>query len=190
MAALLSEIENGGMATPSWPPFHAPTLGVPGITVGRFCDLARSLCKHRPNPSAGDPGRVLDTGIEAQVHGPIVLDRDVEALVADPAFAGTPAGGMLSELADKYGFGLQWHCGFRLPVRDVPDDFRGPAMPGFAQRVAGASGVLDAVQIGRAANSLHQSPEDWREWGEYWDVVRLLRQLWHVVVHFGGGFEH
>ena len=57
MAALLSEIENGGMATPPWPTFRTPTLGVPGITVGRFYDLAKSLREHRPNPSVGEPGR-------------------------------------------------------------------------------------------------------------------------------------
>jgi hypothetical protein len=94
MAALLSEIENGGMAAPDWPPFRAPILGVPGITVGRFCDLGKSLCNPRPNPSHGEPGRVLDTGVEAQVHGPVVLNRDVELLVADPAFEGTSTGRM------------------------------------------------------------------------------------------------
>ena len=65
MAALLSEIENGGMAAPPWPPFRTPTLGAPGITVGRFYDLAKSLREDRPNSSVGEPGRVLDTGIEA-----------------------------------------------------------------------------------------------------------------------------
>src|SRR5438105_14823415 len=96
-------------------------------------------------------GQRRKEGIEAQVHGPVVLNRDVETLVADPAFAGTPVGKMLNELARRYGFELPWHCGFRLSVRDVPDDFRGPALPGFALRVAGASGVLDAGLIGRAA---------------------------------------
>jgi hypothetical protein len=43
MAVLLVEIENGGMATPDWPPFRAPTLGVPGITVSRFYDLLNIL---------------------------------------------------------------------------------------------------------------------------------------------------
>lgn len=64
------------------------------------------------------------------------------------------------------------------------------AMPAFAQRVAGAGGVLDAVWIGRAAASLHHNPEPWREWGDYGELLRLLRQLWHVVVHFGGRIEH
>lgn len=185
IAALLSEIENGGMATPEWPPFNTPTLGIPGITVSRFCDLAHALVDLRANPSVGKPGRLLDTGVEAQVHGPIVLDRDVEILVADPAFANTPTGRVLSELADKYGFKLQWHCGFRLSVGDVPNDFRGPAMPRFARRIAGATDILDAVVIGQAAASLHRDPAPWSEWGDYWDVVRLFRQIWHVLVQFG-----
>ena len=42
MAALLAEIESGGIATPAWPPFRAPTLGMPGITVSRFYEFSRS----------------------------------------------------------------------------------------------------------------------------------------------------
>ena len=185
MAALLAEIENGGIATPDWPPFRAPTLGVPDITVSRFLKVLKLLHDRRPNPSLGKPGRVLDTGVEAQIHGPIALDRDVETLVAEPTFAYTPIGQSLVELADKYGFDLQWHCGFRLAVRDVPDDFRGPAMPKIAERIAGRNGTLDAAVIGRAAASLHHEPEQWSEWGGYIDVLRLFRQLWHVLVHFG-----
>jgi hypothetical protein len=114
-----------------------------------------------------------------------MLDRDVETLVADPAFAHTRVGRSLVELADKYRFDLQWHCGFQLSVQDVPDDFRGPAMPKMAERIAGRNGILDAAVIGRAAASLHHDREQWSEWGSYHDVLRLLRQLWHVLVHFG-----
>ncbi len=185
MAALLAEIENGGIATPDWPPFRAPTLGVAGITVSRFFDLLKLLRECRPNPSLGEAGRVLDSGVEAQVHGPVKLDRDVETLVADPAFMRTPVGQSLVELADKYGFDLQWHCGFRLAVRAVPDDFRGPAMPRIAERIAGRDGTLDAAVIGGAAASLHHDPGQWSEWGGYFDVLRFFRQLWHVLVHFG-----
>jgi hypothetical protein len=185
MAALLTEIENGAIATPDWPPFRAPTLGVPDLTVTRFYDLLKLLRERRANPSPGEPGRVLDSGVEAQIHGSVRLDRDIEVLVADPAFAGTRIGQSLVELGDKYGFDLQWHCGFRLNVRDVPDDFRGPAMPKIAERIAGRDGSLDAAVVGKAAASLHHEPQQWSEWGGYFDVLRLFRQLWHVLVHFG-----
>jgi hypothetical protein len=185
MAALLAEVQNGAIATPDWPPFRAPTLGVPDLTVTRFFDLLKLLRERRPNPSLGEPGRVLDTGVEAQIHGPVRLDRDVEALVADPAFVHTRVEQSLVELADRYRFDLQWHCGFRLAVRDVPDDFRGPAMPKIAERIAGRDGALDAAVIGTAAASLHHDPRQWSEWGGYFDVLRLFRQLWHVLVHFG-----
>lgn len=185
MAALLAEIEDGGIATPDWPPFRAPTLGVPNLTVSRFYDLLRLLRERRPNASLGEPGRVLDSGVEAQIHGPILLDRDVEMLVADPAFAHTRIGQSLVELADRYGFDLQWHCGFRVAVRDVPDDFRGPVMPKIAERIAGRDGHLDAAVIGTAAASLRHDSEQWSEWGGHFDVLRLFRQLWHVLVQFG-----
>jgi len=137
MAALLSEIENGGMAAPAWPPFRTPTLGVPRITVGRFYDLARV------SANTGGTRQLVSwdcvgTGIEAQVHGSVVLTRDVERLVADPAFTGTSVGRMLNELAAKYGFELQWHCGPSPIVRPkyawrpniIRTDHRFPACDG------------------------------------------------------------
>jgi hypothetical protein len=58
-------------------------------------------------------------------------------------------------------------------------------MPRLAQHIAGVGGILDAAVIGGAAAAMYQNPEQWREWGDYFDVLRLLRQLWHVLVHFG-----
>jgi hypothetical protein len=185
MGALFIEIEEGGMASPPWPPFRAPTLGVPNLTVGRLLDVLKELPQPRRNPADGDAGRVLDTQIEAQVHGPIDLHEDVELLVADPAFAATASGTILRELSMRYEIPLRWHCGFRLPVREVPDDFRGPAMPRLAQRIAGNDGTLDVAVIGSAEASLREQPDAWRDWGSHAEALQHLKQLWHVLVHYG-----
>jgi hypothetical protein len=185
MAALLSEIDAGGTASPPWPPFRAPTLGVPSLTIARLMEVLDDLRQPRRDPADGMPGRVLDTGIEAQVHGPVDLRHDVEQLVADPAFAATRTGATLLELASQHAIPLRWHCGFRLSVGDVPDDFRGPRMPPLAERIAGKGGILDAAVIGRAEASLHQEPERWRDWGEEAEALQHLKQLWHVLVHYG-----
>ena len=139
----------------------------------------------RRDPAELETGRVLDTQIEAQVHGPIELRQDVELLVADPAFAGTDTGITLSEISQRYRFPLRWHCGFRLRVEEVPDDFRGPAMPRLARRIARADGVLDAAVIGAAETSFKRDPETWRDWGSRSDELQHLKQLWHVLVHCG-----
>lgn len=188
MAPLLTEIEAGGMTAPPWPPWRAPTLGVPQLTIPRLLDLVGELAQPRNDPAAGTAGRVLDTQIEAQVHGPVSLRRDVEWLVADPSFAATATGAVLSELARRYDIPLRWHCGFRLAAAAVPEDFRGAAMPRLARRIAGADGMLDAAVIGRAAASLHHEPEAWRDWGSREDTLQHLKQLWHVLVHHGSAF--
>ncbi len=186
MAALFAEIEEGGKATHPWPPFQAPTLGIPNLTVSRMLDdVLRALRQPRTEPADGEPGRVLDTQIEAQVHGPIDLLQDVELLVADPAFAVTATGTLLRDLALKYGIPLKWHPGFRLSVNEVPDDFRGPLMPHLAARIAGKEGTLDAAVIGSAAASLHAQPDSWRDWGDPAEAREHLKQLWHVLVHSG-----
>jgi Protein of unknown function (DUF3626) len=185
MAALFGEIEAGGMAAPPWPPFRAPTLGLSNVTVAGLLDVLRELASPRKEPADLPAGRVLDTQIEAQVHGPVDLQEDIELLVADPAFAPTTTGETLRELALRYGFPLRWHSGFRLAVGEVPDDFRGPEMPRLAHRIAGENGLIDAAVIGTAEASLHHRPEMWRDWGSREEVLQHLKQLWHVLVHYG-----
>jgi hypothetical protein len=190
MAALLDEIEGGGTAAPPWPPFRAPTLGVPNLTVARLLQLFQDLARPRKDPSHLEPGRVLDTQVEAQVHGPIDLREDVELLVADPAFAETSTGNSLRALATRYDFPLWWHAGFQLAVRDVPDDFRGAEMPRLARRIAGDDGIINAAVIGAAEASLHRKPEEWRNWGTRAETLQHLKQLWHVLVQYGSAVEH
>jgi len=190
MAALFEEIEGGGMAAPPWPPFRAPTLGLSNVTVPKLLDVLKDLASPRTEPTNLPTGRVLDTQIEAQIHGPIDLQEDIELLVADPAFAPTDTGETLRELALRYGFPLRWHCGFRLAVGEVPDDFRGSAMPRLAGRMAGGNGMIDAAVIGAAEASLHDQPELWRDWGTREEVLQHLKQLWHVLVHYGAPAHH
>jgi hypothetical protein len=185
MSELLAEIEAGGMAAPPWPPFHAPTLGLPGVTIPRLLEILKGLALPRQATVGRAPGRVLDTQIEAQVHGPIDLRRDVDVLVADPAFSETSTGAVLRALAARYDFPLRWHGGFRLAVHDVPDDFRGPQMPKLAARIAGHDGVIDAAVIGLAEAWLYRRPEEWRDWAGPEDTLDHLKQLWHVLVHYG-----
>ncbi|HEX5292975.1 MAG TPA: DUF3626 domain-containing protein [Streptosporangiaceae bacterium] len=57
----------------------------------------------------------LDDYIEAQVHGPVRLDADVEALVLDPCYRGTP----VEASAARLGCPVEWHAGFRLTVAEL-----------------------------------------------------------------------
>ena len=107
MAGLLAEIDEGGVATPEWPPFRAPTLGIPQLTIPRLLETLRDLPQPRKDPADEEAGRVLDTQIEAQVHGPIDLHQDVELLVADPAFAATDIGSTATATGPKRASGLR-----------------------------------------------------------------------------------
>jgi Protein of unknown function (DUF3626) len=59
MAALLAEIRTA--AWPRRPGLHfvRPRSRVPGITVGRFCELIKGIDASRPTPPVGLPGRVF-----------------------------------------------------------------------------------------------------------------------------------
>jgi hypothetical protein len=185
LAPLLAEVASGAGARVPWPPFVAPTLGVENLTVSGLLErVSRELALPRPNVSRGAAGRVLDTGIEAQIHGAIDMARDVELLVADPSFAGTKTGDCFREFCRQYAIPFDWHRGFRLAVQNVPDEFRGPAIPRLARRIAG-NGMVDAAVIGAAQRSLRLQPDDWRDWESHQDTLQHLKQLWHVLVHYG-----
>lgn len=126
------------------------------------------------------PSRNLDFYIEAQIHGPISLAEHVDILVADPSYR---EDGMLQDLCGRYQIELRWHGGFRLPVAQVPQDFRGPTMPSLARRLA--EDEVSARDIGLAAQELKRSPQAWADRGDPGQVLQELKRLWHVLLRYG-----
>lgn len=111
----------------------------------------------------------LDDYIEAHVHGPLRLDRDVEAVVLDPAYRGS----VVEEAAGALPFPLEWHDGFRLKVDELArhTDYRGDEVVAAGLAVA-RSGWVDARLIGDAVGR-HEHDE------------QTLKRLWHCVARFG-----
>lgn len=161
-------------------------LGTQGITPGQLVEhLLQNLKKPIHPFTQQSPSRNLNHYIEAQVHGPVSLLKDVEILVADPCYKNTSIEQNFLSLCDKYQIQLYWHKGFKMPADSVPPDFRGPTMPSLAQRIA-RDANMNAYAIGLAAQDLKLRPENWRDRGSYETVLQELKLLWHVVVEFGG----
>ena len=119
-------------------------------------------------------GGLLDDYVEAQVHGPIDLASDVEALVLDPCFRGAA----VADQAHELGVPVEWHEGRRLPVAVLEQRhpaFRGPRTVDVGRRIA-RDGYLDAVVLGRAAAAGAHDPQD-------------LKRVWHCVARFGSPVE-
>ena len=133
-------------------------------------------------PRAG-PGRALDDYVEAQVHGGVHLGTDVEAVVADPSFRGTPSGDVLERLAPA----LVWHQGFVLAPGEFPAGPRGPVAPVLAAHLGERYGaaVIDAALIGRAARSVVRESGRWSAFGAAGEVLQQLKYLWHLLVMLG-----
>ncbi|GAA1131385.1 DUF3626 domain-containing protein [Kribbella jejuensis] len=75
------------------------------------------LCKLADATPADD----LDHYIEAHIHGPVRFDTDVDALVLDPSFAGTP----IETAARELGCPIEYHPGFRAEPADFDPAYRG-----------------------------------------------------------------
>jgi hypothetical protein len=54
----------------------------------------------------------------------------------------------------------------------------------LAKRIAG-QGILDAANIGAAANSVEFEPKAWKDWASHEDTLTQFRRLWHVLVLYG-----
>jgi hypothetical protein len=118
-------------------------------------------------------GGLLDDYVEAQVHGPIELATDAEAVVLDPCFRRSP----VEEQARALGVPVEWHEGRRLTVAALAAHpaFRGPRTVEVGRRIA-VGGLLDASIIGRAARAGAEDPQD-------------LKRVWHCVARFGRPVE-
>jgi Protein of unknown function (DUF3626) len=110
----------------------------------------------------------LDDYVEAQVHGTVRLDRDVEAVVLDPCYRGT----VVEDAARTLPCAVEWHGGFRLGVDrlDEHEDYRGPQAVALARRLAG-DGVLtpDVLDAAIVAG---------------YDAQRV-KHVWHVLARVG-----
>ncbi|MFI8420017.1 DUF3626 domain-containing protein [Streptomyces sp. NPDC085479] len=115
---------------------------------------------------ARDP---LDDYVEAQVHGPVEIARDVEALVLDPSHRGTA----VEEAARRLPCPVAWHPGFRLTVAELRrhPGFRGPAYVELGARIA-VDGLLDPRIVQDASLSGAYDPQD-------------VKKVWHYLARFG-----
>lgn len=110
----------------------------------------------------------LDDYVEAQVHGGVRLDRDVEAVVLDPCFRGTA----VEDAAEALTCAVEWHGGYRLAV-DVPaglEAYRGPEAVALARALA-VGGSLTPDLLGAAVADGHDP--------------QRVKHVWHLLARFG-----
>ncbi|MCL1141219.1 DUF3626 domain-containing protein [Shewanella gaetbuli] len=160
-------------------------LGVQGLKPSRLVsyllsDLPQSLSAR----FSRSPSHNLDHYIEAQIHGEVSLDDDIEMLVADPSFKSSVIGEQIEQLCQQYQVQLVWHNGLHLDCNAVPSDFRGPQMPILARAIA-QNNQLNAAIIGHAATTLVQQPVSWSERSSQAKRLQDLKLLWHVLVKYG-----
>lgn len=117
----------------------------------------------------------LDDYVEAHVHGVVDLEQDVEALVLDPCFRGTP----VEEQAAQLPCPVEWHGGFQLTVAQLKslastrDPRFGPLLPFVKGGLSLArGGVLTPRHIGEAVRA-GRHPE------------AALKRVWFVLARFG-----
>ncbi|MFI6642674.1 DUF3626 domain-containing protein [Streptomyces sp. NPDC050504] len=111
----------------------------------------------------------LDDYIEAQVHGRVELARDVEALVLDPCYRGTP----VETAARRLPCPVEWHPGFGLTVDELRlhPEYRGQEYVELGARIA-VDGRLDPRVVGDAARTGEHDPQ-------------AVKKVWHCLARFG-----
>jgi len=111
----------------------------------------------------------LDDYIEAHVHGPVHIERDVEAIVLDPCYRGTE----VEVAAELLPCPVEWHGGFRLSVDVMAahPEFRGSEFVALGRRIA-VEGRIDPWIIGAAAATGEHDPQ-------------ALKRVWHYLARFG-----
>jgi hypothetical protein len=116
-----------------------------------------------------DDQDALNDYIEAQVHGEVVLTRDMEALVLDASYRDTP----VEVAARRLSCPIEWHPGYRLCVEELRrhPGFRGPEFVELGARIA-EDGYLDPRIIGDAARTGRHALQD-------------LKMVWHCLARFG-----
>lgn len=108
---------------------------------------------------------VLDNYVEAHVHGPLIIERDVEAVVLDPSYRDTE----IEAAAQRLECDLEWHDGFRLRLDQL--------LAHEAFRPKSAIDAICELQISTAADlgTARDSPLDYQ----------TAKWVWHCIARFG-----
>lgn len=110
----------------------------------------------------------LDNYVEAHVHGPLHISKDIEAVVLDPSFQGTA----IEDAAHSLGCPVEWHKGFRLSLERLADCelYRGQRAAEAVTALAEDNMVTPAI-LGRARD----------------DVIdyQTAKWVWHCIARFG-----
>ncbi|MGH3996669.1 MAG: DUF3626 domain-containing protein [Pseudonocardiaceae bacterium] len=111
----------------------------------------------------------LDECVEAHVHGGVVIERDVEAVVLDPCFRETKVEAAAREL----GCAVEWHQGFRVSSAGLDPGYRGQEYVDLARSLGD---VLTPALLGDAARSgVHDA--------------QSIKRVWHYLARFGRDFD-
>ncbi|WP_454056460.1 DUF3626 domain-containing protein [Cupriavidus sp. Marseille-Q8015] len=140
--------------------------------IARAWEVSGGSDSDTDSDTDSDPGSDrLDDYIEAHVHGPIRLADDVEALVLDPCYRGTP----IAAQAQRLPCALEWHPGFRAAVDTLAQypGYRGSGYVDLARRIA-RDGWLDPACIGAAATAAKHAHE-----------AEALKKVWHYLARYG-----
>jgi len=111
---------------------------------------------------------LLDDYIEAHVHGLLLIAEDVEAVVLDPGYRGTPVEAHAQSLPCK----VEWHEGFRLFADSLADceAYRGGEVAKALSRL-----LVDEAVTPRDIGAARAAGLD----------PQLAKQAWHCVARFG-----
>ncbi|KAF2071028.1 hypothetical protein CYY_007649 [Polysphondylium violaceum] len=147
--------------------FYNPTDFAVHANVHTLIDICTSRA------SAGD---CLDDYIEAQVHGDIVLERDIEALVMDPCFKDT----VYEEYARRLPCAVEWHSGFVLDKDTLTKhpEYRGQRIVDLGVELMrlNSSDTLTPKDIGVAIKNQAYDPQD-------------LKKVYHYIARYGHSWD-
>ncbi|HEY9337596.1 MAG TPA: DUF3626 domain-containing protein [Kribbella sp.] len=123
-------------------------------TLPRLCRLA---------DEAGSDD--LNDYVEAQIHGPVLLASDVDAVVLDPSFSATP----VEDAARGLGCPIEYHPGFRAAPSAFDPAYRGPEIVELA---CSLGPELTPDLLGAEARSgVHPA--------------QSIKYVWHCLARFG-----
>lgn len=141
--------------------FPDSTFGPTDFGTAEHLDLMRLAdtfgSQPRTDSVEATVGGLLDDYVEAQTHGVIDLDCDVEAIILDPSYRDT----RVEECARTLPVVLEWHEGRRLSVAELRrhPDFRGPRIVEIGSEIA-EHGWLDARILGVAVAAGSHDPQE------------------------------
>ena len=129
-------------------------------------------------------GNVLDYGLEAQIHGTVDFDRDIDFMYIDQSYVGSVVHDLSEEISRRYKIYIKWIPERRVTVDKILHNCSDEELKLLLKELLKISPInyINAKILGYIRILLRDNKKHWLKYADETQWNRCLRKIWRMIL--------